>query len=370
MSHSDLKRLIDIFLELVAIDAVSGQEKPVADYIRNFLSQHGATVHEDRAGKITGGNSGNLIVFVPGLGDNMLRAFMAHMDTVQPTVGIKPQINNGIISSDGSTILGADNRAGIAIILYTIEKIKQSSFRHPPFEAIFTIGEETGLYGSIHLDLNQVKSKTVFILDSSASPGCYVAKAPCSHEFEIDLIGRASHAAVNPANGINAIKMAGKFIQEARLGQVDDQTTVNLGRIEGGKANNIVPEKVHITGEIRSLNHRSIKQHFRHIESSLQAVSRQYDGNYHLNTNEAFPGYQLNENGSEIQNLHNSFKSIGLVPQPLQYRGGSDANILNNRGLQAINLGIGAKKPHSFHEYIKIADMEIMSDLVSHLILS
>ena len=364
------KRIVDIFIDLISLDAISGREKPVADYIRHFLGELGATVIEDKAGKITGGNSGNLIVFIPGQGRHLSTAFMAHMDTVQSTAGIKPVIHEGIITSDGSTILGADNRAGIAIILFTIEKLKKNTVNHAPLELIFTIGEETGLFGSINLDLSRVKSKTVFILDSSAAPGSYISKAASSYEFEVELIGRSSHAAVNPENGVNAIKMAGDLIQRLQLGQIDDQTTVNLGRIEGGSANNVVPENVHITGEVRSLNRQSIDQHLDNIECSLQAVSRQYSGIYNLNKTEAFPGYQLNENSPAIQKLHDCFKLVGLTPQPLKYRGGSDANILNSRGLQAINLGIGANKPHSYQESIRIADMEIMSNLISHLILT
>jgi tripeptide aminopeptidase len=295
---------------------------------------------------------------------------MAHMDTVQSTAGVKPVIRDNIIKSDGTTILGADNRAGIAIVLYAIELLKQNSVSSPPFEAIFTIGEETGLFGSTHLELDKMKSRTVFILDSSASPGSYVLMAPGAYEFEINLIGKTSHAAVNPQNGVNALKMAGELIHRIKLGQVDDATTFNFGKIVGGEANNIVPSKINLSGEIRSLNMNSFDQHFQHLEEVLQSIITEHNGSYNISKTEAFPGYQLSEESETIKKLYQSMEKLELKPLPLKYKGGSDANILNNRGLQAVNLGIGAKKPHSVSEFIKVSDMVIMANLVYDLVIS
>jgi tripeptide aminopeptidase len=368
MKKENSERLVKIFVDLISIDAVSGNEKPVADYISSFLGYYDIDIVEDCAGKASGGNSGNLIATIPGDGEHSQVALMAHMDTIQSTWGVKPVITNEIIKSNGNTILGADNRAGIAIILYVVEQIKENSFKLPPFEVIFTIGEETGLYGSMHLELNRVKSKTIFILDSSASPGAYVLTAPYALEFEIDLIGQSSHAAVNPDNGVNAIKMAAEFVQRTRLGQIDDSTTINIGKILGGEANNLIPSKTNLTGEIRSLSKEIIQQQVLMLEKSLENIVAEYGGHFNISTAEAFPGYCLSEDSKMIQNLYKSMIKVGLEPLPLNYKGGSDANILNNRGLQAVNLGIGAKNPHSYDEYIKVADMTVMVNLVYHLL--
>jgi len=368
MGIEQSSRLIEIFIDLVSIDAVSGQEKPVADYIRSFLDKLGVNVIEDGAGEKSGGNSGNLIASVPGTGDHSLVAFMAHMDTIQSTAGVHPVVDDGMIRSDGRTILGADNRAGIAIILYAIESLKENSVNSSPFEAIFTIGEETGLFGSTHLELRKMQSRTIFILDSSASPGSYVLIAPGAYEFEINLIGKTSHAAVNPQNGVNALKMAGELIHRIQLGQVDDATTFNFGKIIGGEANNLVPSKINLSGEIRSLKSNSFDHHFQHLEKVLESIIMQHNGSYNISKREAFPGYQLSEDSATIKKLYQSMKKLGLKPLPLKYKGGSDANILNNRGLHAVNLGIGAKKPHSPNEFIKVSDMAIMSDLVCDLV--
>jgi tripeptide aminopeptidase len=368
MEIKNLNRLTEIFLDLISIDAISGREKPVADYITSFMNKRGINVIEDCAGQKSGGNSGNLIASVPGTGNHSLIAFMAHMDTIQSTAGVNPVVADDMIRSGGKTILGADNRAGIAIILYAIESLLGKSVISPPFEAIFTIGEETGLFGSKHLEVNKMKSSTVFILDSSASPGSYILMAPGAYEFEIGLIGKTSHAAVNPQDGVNALKMAGELIHRIQLGQIDGATTFNFGKIVGGEANNLVPSKVNLSGEIRSLNKDSFDHHFHHLEEVLRSIITKHNGSYNISKTEAFPGYQLSEDSATIKKLYHSMKELGVKPLPLKYKGGSDANILNNRGLIAVNLGIGAKKPHSFNEYIKISDMGIMTDLVCHLV--
>lgn len=239
--HSNL--WISIFLDLVKLDAVSKQERPVADYIHRFLNDLNIPTREDHTGKRISGNCGNVIAKISSTGHSGPAQFSltAHMDTIQSTRGIQPQVMNGIITSDGQTILGADNRAGIAIILYLVRNIRHQNLPHIPFEVIFTVGEETRLYGSTHLDLSMVESRTAYVLDSSADPGAFVYAAPGATEFAINFIGKASHAAVNPEQGINALSMAGDLIYQFKVGKFTDDTTINFGKISGGEANNIVP---------------------------------------------------------------------------------------------------------------------------------
>jgi tripeptide aminopeptidase len=351
-------RLIQIFFELVSINAVSKQEKPVADYIRTFLKKYNIPVIEDQAGQIVGGTSGNLIAKIHPNAKAAPSQFClaAHMDTVKPTTGIKPQIKNEKIYSDGQTILGADNRAGIALILYLVESLKQLK-AHVSFEVVFTIGEETGLYGSTHLDINQLESRIVYILDSSADPGSYVYAAPTAIDFTIDFVGKASHAAVNPQAGINAISMAAHLIQNFAIGKVNNETTINFGKINGGEANNVIPAKVILTGEIRSFLSEHIENYFQRLIKQLRDTEKIFAGQCHIQREESFPGFILDQESKAVRRLISCFQAIGLESKPLRYHGGSDANILNNRGLIAIDLGIGAKNPHANDEYIKIEDL-------------
>lgn len=369
MMQINQDRLIQIFFNLISISAISKQEKPVADYIRAFLQRMNISVVEDHAGKIVGGNTGNIIAKIRPAGNNnaFQFCFTAHMDTVKPTSGIKPYLQNGKIITNGETILGADNRAGIALILYLIESL-QSITLFTPFEVIFTIGEETGLYGSTHLDLGLLDSRVAYILDSSADPGCYVYAAPSAVDFTISFIGKASHAAVNPQDGINAISMAAHLIQNFQVGKVNNETTINFGKIQGGEANNIIPAQVTLSGEIRSFLKSHIDELFQKLMNRLHDTEKMFSGKCLLESEEAFPGFELDQKNEAIRRLISCFQAIGLKPQPLRYHGGSDANVLNNRGMVAIDLGIGAKNPHSLDEYIHVDHLLVMEQLLHRLV--
>lgn len=361
-------RIIELFLQLVTINAISRSEKAVADFIRTFIKPLHLKVLEDGAGKAVDGDSGNIIIKVPSTNHSQPIALMAHMDTIKPTLGIRPRVNNGTISSDGNTILGADNRAGIAIILSLIEHLIKNNLPHRPFEAVFTIGEETGLFGSTHLDLHIVESRTVYVLDSSADPGSYVYSAPEALELNIRFLGKASHAAVQPDKGINALTMAAALINDFPVGQADPETTINFGKICGGEANNVIPSRIDLSGEIRSFKTERIDYYKQRLEKKLTRIAEQSGGDFNLHTQLGFPGFELDLDAQAIRQLNDSLRSIGLTPKALKYHGGSDANVLNNRGMVAIDLGIGAKNPHSTDEYIKVDDLHTMSAVMLHLL--
>lgn len=361
-------RLVEIFYNLVSINAVSRQERPVADFIRTTLAKLGAEISEDCAGQEVGGNSGNLIANIEGSLPLPPIGFTAHMDTVKPTEGIKPCLQEGKITSDGTTILGADNRAGIAIILFTIEQLKQNGVAHRPFEAIFTIGEETGLFGALHLDKTRVRSKELYILDSSADPGGFVFEAPKALEFHVEMIGKSSHAAVQPDQGISAISMAAEMIGSIPTGQVDDHSTINFGTIHGGEANNVIPPLVELTGEIRSFDNQRIEGYYRKLNEKGETIAKKYEGKCRISSNQAFPGFHLDLESTAVKRLKSSMEAVNLTYEPLRYHGGSDANVLNERGFTAIDLGIGAKNPHSNNEYILLTDMEHMVHMVHHML--
>ncbi len=361
MTPIDQKHIIDIFLQLVKINAVSKQEKPVADFIAHFLERLGVGIIEDRAGAIVGGNTGNIIASVHGDSGRQPIALLSHMDTVKPTIGIAPRVTGERITSDGNTILGADNRAGIAILLYCIEYILEHNLAHIPFEAVFTIGEETGFYGSSNLDLNKIRARQAFVFDSSAVPGSFVYSAPGAVGYKIEFLGKASHAAVNPAAGINAIAMAADLIYNFPIGQVDDQTTINFGTISGGEANNIVPPEVCLSMEIRSFDANNISHYSQMLNTNLEEIAKRYRGKYQQTEELSFPGFTLDLNHATIKQTREIFSKLGVTPAPMKYHGGSDANVLNNRGIHTINLGIGARNPHSVNEFIEIRDLITMS---------
>ncbi len=367
MMTIDANRLVDLFLHLVKINAVSRRERPVADFIKQRLQQLGISFFEDNAAASIGGTAGNIIARMGNDSDPNRLLLAAHMDTVQPTKDVQPVINNGIITSGGRTILGADNRAGVAVILYIAEFLTQQSNNHKGLELVFTAAEETGMQGIRALDFQNIKSAEGFVLDCSRDVGCYVEKTPTAVDFIVECTGKAAHSAVAPENGINAISMAGAFIEQMPVGRIDDDTVVNIGKIRGGRAVNVVPDKVEMKGEIRSFDADKISKLQRFMTIKSGQIQKKYKGNITVRTNTGFHGFFLSPKEPVVQQFHRGLKSIGLQATPLKYYGGSDANVLNQNGIKALNIGIGAGRPHSVEEHISIENLVNTARLILQL---
>ena len=360
----DPHKLVKLFLELAQIDAVSRQERPVADYIIHYLSQLNMPVEEDDTGPKIQGNCGNLITRrFPDQSGSSPVLLMAHLDTVSSTAQLKPVIEQGIIHSDGTTILGGDNRAGVALILYILTELATRNLSHRNLEIVFSVAEEVGMYGASHLDFSRIHSREGYVLDCSHKPGGYVAVTPTAIDFKVDFIGRAAHSGVNPDNGINALSMAIEVLANFPVGQLDSQTVSNIGIINGGTAINIVPERVSIVGEIRSFNQEKINSLRHQFEADFTGATQKYGGRIESNFATGFQGFKLNHQ-TAVKRLEAAFIQLGLTPTPLTYFGGSDANVLNSRGITAVNLGIGVKNPHSYQEQIAIQDLVDVAQLL------
>ena len=238
-------RLVQTFLDLVAIDSPSGQEQAIADdLVKRFTALGGEVVRDERH---------NLIARFPnGSGDWLMLS--AHMDTVGTDVGIKPQIRDGIIFSDGTTILGGDDKSGVAVILEVIRSLQEEGVAHPPLEAVISVSEETGLQGARWLDKSQIRSRSGIILDGGGPLSNIVVSAPSQDTLRVTVYGRKAHAGAEPEKGINTIRVASEAIAAMPLGRIDEETTANIGVIQGGTATNIVPDEVFIRGEARSRN--------------------------------------------------------------------------------------------------------------------
>ncbi len=362
-------QLVATFLELVKIDAVSLQERPVVDYLRQKIEPLGFACREDEGGAQFGGNAGNLIIHTqPGAQARLF--FCAHTDTVRPTRELIPRIEEGIIRSSGNTILGADNRAGCAILLTALRHIAADPDQFPPAEFIFTFAEELGLYGAASLTLEEIGAAEGYVLDSSRPPGQYVARTPSFAALEIEMIGKPAHAGVEPELGVNALNMAVDFLQDFPVGRVNANTVANIGVIHGGEASNVVPGTISMKGEIRSFDMQELEQRVEDAGRRAAEIAQCHNGSARFRSKIEFEGFTIREDEPVCRRLHAAMHETGLEPAPQVYSGGSDANIFNARGRRTINLGIGAKKPHSNEEHIAIADMEIMVRLVLRLLQS
>jgi len=350
-------RITNEFLELVRIDSVSGRERNIADLIKDKLLSLGLDVMEDNAGREVGSNTGNVIGKLPRNGRGPALLLCAHMDTVEPGCGVKPIVKGGIICSSGDTVLGADDKAGIAAILEVIRLIRELHIEHGGLEVVFTIWEEGGLFGAKNLDYNQVSAKIGFVLDSDGPAGTIINRAPSQDKIAATIKGKAAHAGINPEDGINAIQVASHAIAKMKVGRIDAETTSNIGIISGGKAVNIVPDSVNIQGEARSLNNAKRKAQTTHMCEMIRDAAEVFGADVDLVTETIYHDFYLGEESPPVRIASEAALNLGLVARLEKTGGGSDANIFNNRGIATAVLGIGMKKVHTTEEYIAVSDL-------------
>lgn len=366
------QRLAKRFKALVEIDSLSRQERNVALELEKILTGMGATVRYDTAKEAVKGNCSNLVARFKGTVDADPVFLSGHMDTVGPGKGIKVRFENGIFKSDGTTILGADDKSAIAIILEVMDVILENHMDYPPVEIIFTVCEEIGLLGAKNFDYSLIDSKFGYILDSTDTEGI-VTKAPAANKLTLKVYGRAAHAGAAPENGINAISVASKAVSKLRLGRIDEETTCNLGTIKGGVATNIVPEFVEICGEVRSHDVETLKTVTDGIVNAFYTAAEEFGGNSDLPRIEAvvendFPLTNISEDHKVVKLARKAADNIGIPMESKTIGGGADANIFFSRGIAAGVLGTGMTDVHTLNESIDIKDMENSARLVLEIL--
>jgi len=370
------QRLVDEFIELVKIDSESLDEKNIADVLEKKLRDLGLEVWRDDAGKKYGGNAGNVMGRLKGNTGGEPLLFAAHMDTVKPGRGVKPVIENDIIKSDGTTVLGGDDKSGIVAILEMIRVIKENNMQHGDIEVLFTFGEEIGLLGAKTVDTSKLKARQGFALDSE-EVSKIVYKAPAQNSIEFEIFGKESHAGVSPEKGVSAIEVAADAINHMKLGRIDAETTANIGMIEGGRATNIVTGYVKMKGEARSHNLEKLgKQTRSMIEAVWDAVerSKKYssEGLMIARSKETvereYDRISVDTNELSAQLAYKAINEVGLKAEFVEMGGGSDANILNGKGIKMVILGTGMSNVHTKEEYIKISDMVDITRIVLNII--
>lgn len=362
------KRLLERFLNYVQIDSPTKYEREFAEYIMKEMEKMGLEVHMDDAGEKVGSNSGNVIGRLKGNTDGETILFSAHMDTVSPGKGIKPVIKNGVIYSDGTTVLGGDDKAGIAAILEAIETVIEKDIPHGDIEVAFSIYEEGGLYGAKNLDYTKLKAKKGFVLDSGGNPGEIIIQGPAQNKIYAKFIGKEAHAGVAPENGISAIQMAAEAISNMKLLRIDEETTANIGVISGGEATNIVTKEVKIQGEARSLSDEKLQKQTEHMVKCCEEAAQKFGGRVEVEVDHSYGAFKVEEDAEIVQKVKEACRNIGLEPYTTSSGGGSDTNILNANGIVAVNLGIGERKPHTVEEHIHIKDLENAARLVLEII--
>jgi len=356
-------KLVALFLQLAEIDALSQHEKPVAVFIRDFLTALNLKPYSDRSLVATGSDTGNLICKI-GSGGSVM--FLAHMDTARPTGAVKPRILADRITSDGTTVLGVDNRAGIAVILHALEKALQEKNAVHDFTIAFTTCEESTLAGSLNLEIPGPIT-TCFIFDSSLRPGAFISSSCGAKNFNVTIRGIASHSGLAPEKGVNSIAIAAQALSRIPQGRINEDTTVNVGIIRGGSAVNVVPETTELTGEVRSVRMATVEEVVQGIQAVFAQEAAARGAGLVFRDDWDFKPYEILPESGAYKDVLAAMEKVGLTPLPVASLAGSDANSLNGRGVQAINLGIGAQNPHANDEFIYLDDLARSSEIALEL---
>jgi len=351
------KRLVETFKHLLLINSPSGQEDAISEWLVRELSAQGFEPKRDAAG--------NVIVRTEGSGRPLL--LCAHMDTVEPTEGIQLIEKDGLIRTDGTTILGADDKSGIAVILEAV----RSAERHPPLDIVFTVHEEGGLLGAKALDVEALRARQGIVLDSGGPIGTVVTAAPSQYKLTATILGIAAHAGVEPEKGVNAIVAAARAICAMNLGRVDSETTANIGVIRGGQATNIVPEYVELSGEARSHSEESLDDQVQSMRSALERAANDVGARVEIDIERSYTRFSIPDEHPLVQAVFQIAAEMGLEGKTLKGGGGSDANVFNAAGLECINMSTGMAGAHSKEEYIEVNDLvqsaRLLTGVLEHL---
>jgi tripeptide aminopeptidase len=349
--------VVSLFLELVSIDSPSGEENRVAKYICSFCRKFGISVHTDKFG--------NVIASIPGKGSPFI--LTAHMDTVEPGRCIKPILSKGIIKSSGNTILGADNKAGLAAILFGVSSMNLNRSNRRSVELIFTTSEESGNYGALNVQLSSIYATYGFSFDAGGKLGTIFTSSPYYNRFDVTVTGKSAHAS-QPEKAVNALTIASKAIASLPFGRVDKKTICNIGLIQGGSARNTVPGSVSLAGEVRSFSERLLDKATRTISDQFKYESKQYKGKVTINTVRENPGYSITSNNPNLKLLQNAFTRAGIPWSLSETYACFDANIFNNREISIINACDGSLNNHTTNEQISVANLEKLSNVIQNLI--
>ncbi|MEK3684019.1 M20/M25/M40 family metallo-hydrolase [Paenibacillus sp. FSL R10-2736] len=360
-------RLINEFMELVRIDSETRNERRIADVLKEKFGTLGLTAVEDNSQEKTGHGAGNLFVTWPA--DSGVSApkllFTCHMDTVVPGQNIKPSLGaDGWITSDGSTILGADDKAGLAALFEAIRVIQEQKLPHGQIQFVITAGEESGLMGARAMDPAHLDADLGFALDSNGEVGAIAIAAPTQARVTMQIFGKSAHAGVNPEDGISAIQVASKAISAMKLGRIDNETTANIGKFAGGGPTNVVCDHVQLDAEARSIVQEKVELQIASMREALETTARDNGAQSEFRSEIIYPAFSFNEHDPVVQLADRAITSLGLTTRLFASGGGSDANVFNGLKVPTVNLAVGYEDIHTTKERIKAEDIVKVASLV------
>jgi tripeptide aminopeptidase len=365
--RAGVDELRDLFVRLAGIRSPSREEREIADAVARFVRDVGVAVEEDDSAVVTGCACGNLIVRVPGHGEGTPIALCAHLDTVPLDRAPTVVIENDVVRSDGHTILGADDKAAVAALLMVVRDLAREA-PAADLEVVFTAGEEIGLQGAKGLAPDALRAATVFVLDSEGAPGTVVTSAPTLKAVNAEFRGIAAHAGIEPETGRSAVLAAARAVTGMQLGRLDQETTANVGTIEGGSAVNVVPGRCLVRGEVRSRDEGKLAERLEQMLEAIALAAAETGVDVDVDVHEDFRGYRHAPDSLPLRIVAAALAEVGLEERLIGGGGGSDSNVFNARGLPAVTLGVGFEHVHSPREQIGLEDVERMYLLAHALV--
>jgi tripeptide aminopeptidase len=363
--------VLDLFAELAALPSPSGSERAVADAVAKYLRDLALDVEEDDAGAAVGSTSGNLLSRLEPRGANgrgVPLFLCAHLDTVPPDGPIEPSVQDGVVRNTAGTILGADNKAAVAVMLEAARRVLSEGRPHAGIELLFTPKEEVGLLGAAAFDHRRLRASIGYVYDQAAPIGEVIVGAPHAHSLTARFHGRAAHSGMYPEEGRSAIAAAARAIADFRLGRLDDETSANVGTIEGGTAANMVPEWCSFVAEARSHDERKLTDVVQEMLDAIAFAASVEECEVETDVRKSYRGYRFRRDEPAVALAALALSRSGYEPSYALSGGAADANVFNARGLACVNLANGMAQIHTAEERIAVADLEGMVEVTLALI--
>jgi tripeptide aminopeptidase len=360
--------VLDMFLELAAISSPSGQEREVADRVHGFLHELGLDTEEDGAGEAIGSQIGNILCRLPAGCDGTPIFLNAHLDTVPPTDRIEPVVQDGIVSNSHDTILGADNKAAVVAMLAAVRDRVRAGTPHAGLELLFTPMEEIGLRGAKQFDVSRLQARFGYCYDHAAPIGQIVLAAPSQRTLRLTFRGWPAHSGIAPERGRSAILAASRAIAKMPLGRIDQQTTANVGLIEGGVAGNIVPPLCVVRAEARSRSAARLSETVQAILDAATAAADETGCELEAAVSSEYETYRFSGEEQPVTMAVAALQACGYTTSFIESGGGADANVFNAAGMPCLNICNGMADIHTSQEHIAVADLEGMTAVTGALI--
>jgi tripeptide aminopeptidase len=363
--------VLTLFLELAALPSPPGEERAVADHVLDYLGALGLQADEDDAGDRIGSTIGNILCRLEPRGDGggAPLFFCAHLDTVPPEAAIEPVVgDDGLVRNGAGTILGADDKSAVASMLDAVARLVEEGRPHAGVELLFTPKEEVGLVGAAAFDESRLAARLGYVFDHAGPIGEVILGAPFQVKIDARFHGRAAHAGMYPEEGRSAIAAAARAIADLRLGRLDDETSANVGEIQGGTARNVVPERCWFAAEARSHDERKLADVVQEMVDTITFAAGLGECEVEIQVGDTTRGYRFKRDDLPVRLAATALQRAGRKPSFILSGGGADANVFNERGLQCVNLANGMTDIHTPDERIAVADLEEMVEVTLALV--